>query len=491
MANDTSPPRTVCSAPVGIQVHSSQLQFTRDGRGLVIAEPDGVTLYALRGDSRRRISIPGVHAVAAFAEQVWVVVRRGALIRLAGDGRQLDEHAIPADPEGVLIPTMIGGPAAHWIARESVMLVDDLGTLAIIPTEVDSAIPTAGRRFAKYAGARLTLPAGRLATLEHGARITGGSVVFDGTSIALLTEHARGRDIVVLTLASGRILGTMPLPPGMVRIAARRGVAVVHDAPRRLAVIDLRFARHVGAILTDDDVTDVAIDPDGSLLAIRLGSGELELAHLGERIGLAAHPSAFLRDPSHHDVNASKPERVDSRVAETPPEVEPSEARPEALACSTPLSEPRLANAQPAAPRAAEPPAAEPLPAEPPSPDILTSAVRPSAGHASTIADAFDPRVMRTQLSREAALVELDREIRSVCLWALCAIACAWDTQRLGYGDEGHHPYEHEVAALVGMNAGFAPDHLAAAQERTLGARGCAGRGSTASRLVDADRGAG
>jgi hypothetical protein len=79
--------------------------------------------------------------------------------------------------------------------------------------------------------------------------------------------------------------------------------------------------------------------------------------------------------------------------------------------------------------------------------------------------DALEPRPIRTRLPRTAALVELDRELRSVTLWALCAIASAWDTRRLGYGNEGHHPYEHEVAALVGMNAGFAKDHLAAARD--------------------------
>lgn len=64
---------------------------------------------------------------------------------------------------------------------------------------------------------------------------------------------------------------------------------------------------------------------------------------------------------------------------------------------------------------------------------------------------------------RAAALIEIDREIRSVMLWALRAISSAWDTRRLGYGNESPHPYEHEVAALVGCNAGFAPDYVAAA----------------------------
>jgi hypothetical protein len=287
-------------------VQSGQLQFTRDGRTLVVAEPDAVTLVELRGDARRRIAIPGVQAVAAFADQVWVATRTGALIRLTGDGRPLDEHALPIDADGLLIPTTIGGPAALWTGGEPVMLVDDLGTLATIPSHGDTAIPIAGRRFARYAGPRLTLPAGTAVTLASGAQIAGGSVVFEGTSLALVAEHPRGRDIIVLALASGRILQTLALPPGTVRIAARRGLAVVHDAARRLAIIDLRFARHLGAVVTDDDVTDVAIDPDGGLLAVRLAGGDLELAPIGERMGAAARQSASLRDASDRDGDASK-----------------------------------------------------------------------------------------------------------------------------------------------------------------------------------------
>src|SRR5262245_50606436 len=128
-------------------VHSSQLQFTRDGRTLAVAEPDAVTLVELRGDVRRRIAISGVQSIAAFADQIWVAARTGAMLRLAGEGRQLGEHALPADPDAVLIPTTIGPPAALWTARESVMLADDLGSLATFPAHADAAIPIAGRRF--------------------------------------------------------------------------------------------------------------------------------------------------------------------------------------------------------------------------------------------------------------------------------------------------------------------------------------------------------
>jgi hypothetical protein len=222
----------------------------------------------------------------------------------------------------------------------------------------------------------LTLPTGRSTTLASGLRITGGSVVFEGTSIALIAEHARGRDLVVLALASGCPLQTVGLPPGTVRIAARRGLAVVHDAARRLAVLDLRSARPLGAVMAGGDVTDVAVDPDGSLLAIRLASGDLQSAPIDERMGAATRLSTSLRGAGDRDVHAPEPVPADAAVLER------------------------------------------------------SSAVRPP-----------EPRV--------AALVKLDREIRSITLWALRAMLKPCDPHRLRHDHEGPHPHEHEIAALA------------------------------------------
>src|ERR1041385_4044395 len=51
-----------------VAVHSSRLQFTRDGGTLVVADPDGVALLDAGGDGQRRLAVAGVHAVAAFAD---------------------------------------------------------------------------------------------------------------------------------------------------------------------------------------------------------------------------------------------------------------------------------------------------------------------------------------------------------------------------------------------------------------------------------------
>jgi hypothetical protein len=85
-----------------VPVQSSQLQFTRDGGMLVVADPEGVALLDAGGDGQRRVAVVGVHAVAAFADQVWVTTRAGQLIRIGLDGRRLDEHALPHDQRRTL-----------------------------------------------------------------------------------------------------------------------------------------------------------------------------------------------------------------------------------------------------------------------------------------------------------------------------------------------------------------------------------------------------
>ena len=413
-------------------VHSSQLQFTPDGRTLVVAERDGVSFVEVHGHGRRRIAISEVQAIAAFADQLWVATRTGALHRLDADGRQFDEHPLPIDPTGALIPTTMGGPSALWTGRESVMMADDLGRFSSVPVNVDTAIPIVGRRLVHYAGPRLTLPAGTPVTLASGAQVAGGCVILDGTSLAVVAEQPHGRSVVVLVLASGSALRTVAVPAGTIRIAARRGLAVVQDAARRLVLVDLRFGRQLGVVVADDDVTDVAIDPDGQLLALRVSSGELELAPIGDRRGPITRLSVAC-------------------AAETPT-AEPAEDE---------LIEHDLALAADPAPaalvRAAAPPAPTEPRAEPP--------VERSAAVAELIrVDALEPRRERARLARREVHAELDREIRLVLLGAVRAIARAWDTRRLGYGNEGPHPYEHEVAAIAGQSTGHAGDRLAKAQ---------------------------
>ncbi len=447
------------SARLGL--HSSQLQFTREGRALALGLGDAVALVDAQGAERWRVEVAEVQAIAAFADQLWAATRGGTLLRFARDGRLLGEHALLADPHAALVPTSIGGPAALWTAREPAMLVGDLGGLTTLHDSIESAIPISGRRFVRFAGSRLTLAAGRVVTLPGGARILDGAVVFEGASLALLTERSHGRELVIVALASGVPLQTVALAPGPVRIAARRGLAVVRDAERRLVLVDLRQARHLGAVVTDDEVADFAVDPDGRQLAIRSRNGGLELVALGERLG-SLQVAAVASVASGAALAAAS--GVVTRELTDPPSQEgalassPRLAPAEALTATVPV---RIPDPVPVHVTVA---VTAPWPAPGSSPAASASSASSPPPLPLVDVSALEPRAVRPHLPRAAALAELDRELRSVMLWTLLAISRAWDTRRLGYGNEGHHPYEHEVAALVGRNAGFAPDYIEAAQ---------------------------
>src|SRR5204863_10214417 len=173
--------------------------------------------------------------------------------------------------------------------------------------------------------------------------------------------------------------------------------AAVHAAPRRLALFDLRFARHLGSVVTDDDVSDVTIDPDGERLAIRLTSGELELAPIGART-TATRLSIYLEDGDDRDLQADSPDAGDP-------------------AMRTPPSPPAVVTAWPS----------------PPTPSGRGALlVTPSRELPPAVVDALEPPPHPARLARAHALVELDREVPPATLPGLRAISRARATRPPG-----------------------------------------------------------
>lgn len=387
------------------------LQFTRDGRTLIVGEVDALTIIDLYRDARRRIEIGApIRSIAAFADQLWIATEDLALFRMTIDGRIVGEHELPHDPDARLIASTIGPAAALWTARTPSLVVDDLGTLAFLDVDVDAITPVSGRRYVRATGSRMTLPSGATCTIASGERISSAHVLFDGTLVVAITEHAQA---VLVSLSSGRTQQVLDLRDEPIAIAARRGIAVVRQLPKQLALVDLRFGRSLGTIVVDDGIAGVAIAPDGDLLAIHHVDGTLELAPIGN--GRVTAPTVSEVIPLDERTPSSAIEVVE---LDTPQQDQVVESQP--------------------------------TPSRAPWPRVIV--------------DCLDPLPPRIRVMRIDALDELDREIRSVMLWTLGAIATAWDSRRLGYGNEGKHPYEHEVAALVGMNEGFAADYVEAAR---------------------------
>jgi ATP-dependent 26S proteasome regulatory subunit len=344
----------------------------------------------------------GVSQVAAFSDQVWTVGDEG-LERWALDGRSLGAPVRLEGP-GVLEPSFAGVAAARWSGEPVRMWLDDLGTFREVDV-VEDARQFAGRRqlAVSHGEARLGTVAWKL---PSGSQLVAAAALFDGAALGMIVARGGVREAWSAAV-SGAVQQRIAIPAGALRLAARRGVLVVHTGPRSLEVIDLRFGTLIGRVIHDADITDVALDHDGGLLAIT--SGE-ECATITVQEALRAAP-----------VVVSVTDQVEDA---------PSPARP--------ITE--------AAPSRTE--------------------LRASAREAlpSVVLTALSPRTRVAAVSRDDATAQLDRELALIGAWVLVAIAEGWDTRRLGYANESVHPYEHEVAAILGLNRGFAPDHLAGAR---------------------------
>jgi hypothetical protein len=70
-------------------------------------------------------------------------------------------------------------------------------------------VPVAGRRYIRASGSRITSPTDAVAPLPSGGRITAGMVLFDGTTLAAVTEHGGRHEVVLIAIASGPVQHTV------------------------------------------------------------------------------------------------------------------------------------------------------------------------------------------------------------------------------------------------------------------------------------------
>ena len=119
------------------------------------------------------------------------------------------------------------------------------------------------------------------------------------------------RELAIIGLANGRLQLRYPLVGRRVRIATRAPIAAVQLDPRRVLAIDLRSGRVVGEHVLDFDVADLAVDPDGSRLALRGTTTRLDI--VDARAARAA------------ELESAAPPR--NELEAPPPSLEPSPAR--------------------------------------------------------------------------------------------------------------------------------------------------------------------
>ena len=423
---------------------SPTFSFTRDGRRLLAADRDAVSVIDARSSAVARIAVEGTRALAGFVDQIWVVHGTGAtLSRFGLMGVAVGPATSVATDDAMLVAAPVGGPAAVWTARPALVIRDEQGVIHVERASAgEHTIPLTARRWITITGHSVVTPSGLSCELPVGARVLAAAIVLDHTAIALLVERAGTRELVTIGLSNARLSLRTPIAPGTVRIAARAGLAGIVVQPRRVGVVDIRSGRLVGEVSSPFDIAELALDPDGTRLALRDATTTIELLDL--KSALAAHASFAARSVGQDD--APDPGVTQPIAGQTPPD--PGVTQP--IAGQTH-----------------------------PDPGVT----QPIAGQRSPgFERPFDLRALApieitSQVDREVALTAIDQETRTVALWTLRAIAEAWDSRRIGYGNESRHPFEHEVAALLGMNRGFAGEHVEAANEHLVAHARTAERG--------------
>jgi hypothetical protein len=384
-----------------------ELRFDRTGRYLLVVEAAELAVVDVIDGGVVRIA-ETARAACMAGDQIWVANRNDQLVRYDLGGRAVAEPvALAFGTAAHLEPAPCGSPSA---LAGALSLLDDFGSLVRIEIGDDLAIPLTGRRRLTVRAARVTLPSGTSLALAPGSTVTGGVVMQDGKTFVLAVAQGGGLQLVLGSLASSQVIQRCGVAATSVHVATRRAIAIAQIAPRTLSCIELRSARQLGVIELAHDVTDFAIDPDGARVVVRSERGDLEVHDIAEHLARVVVP----------DAAAVAPDPIESQ-----PVVEPVSDR---------------------------------------APTSIPVAIEPQVTpRMIPVLHALEPRVRPPALDRTHARRALDSELRGISLLALRAIASAWNTRSLGYGNEGRHPYELEVSALVGLGGGFAVDHVAAA----------------------------
>ncbi|HUJ58787.1 MAG TPA: hypothetical protein VLX92_09850, partial [Kofleriaceae bacterium] len=421
------------------------LSFDRAGRHLVVVEPDAVSVVEVTRAHTRRLDQRDTRSVAAFDDQIWLVTHDDQLVRLDHHGRQLGTPGqLPFAAPGILVPAPCGAAAALWSSTPAISIVDDFGQLAIAELpDADVILPLTGRRHVVARGARLTLPSGIVAQLAPGSLVLGGAVMADGKAVTLLVAHAGSRQLVIVALGTGQIVQRCALPAAAIRLATRRRVVIALVDPRVLWAFDLHGGRELGTIQLDRDVQDLAIDPDGARVALRAEDGTVELHLLAELVGNKPVPDVRAADAGEPDVR--DPDVRGSDAACTAAVEASVEAAVEAVMPASPAESVRHPDGREADGREAD---------------------GGRMAFSCPTLYALEPKQPAPVVAQADALAQLEHELKSVALWTLRAIAGAWDSRRVGYGNEGQHPFELEVAAILGFNRGHATDYVEAARDR-------------------------
>jgi hypothetical protein len=350
----------------------------------------------------------GLVSALAFDDQIWLLRESGRLVvgRIDSDGVEFGEP-IPLPEIGSLsalrrAPT--GAPSAILVGERTVEVRQDCERLVAheLSGRPELIAPLGPRRWLAWSrdGVFSCRPDGKTRLCDSPGPGRDLAAFFGGNAAALLSEET----LWVIDTRSGAL--QQRIHAGDVRamrVAHRRGWAILHRGDNSLCVIDLRYGRLLAVLPREREVLELEVDADAQVLALQ-----------EEDLTTSCHDLAEL-------------------MAAPPPE--PAVVMVDA----------------PAPPRPILPP--------PPPPAIDVAAL------AAAELKALGPRPAFSTWSEERVEADLGRALDLVAAWCKRALAVAWDSGRIAFA-AGGLPFEDEAAALFDGGRGRAEAQRLEAERR-------------------------
>jgi len=421
------------------------LRFFGARGDLLAAESPGLVVYDSFGRERLRAEVEGLLDIAPVGDELWVLTP-GKLVRLSAlDGREVAVEPLEyLDPSGRFLISSASPQLPVWHTVQPMLLRAKPARIEVPGPGGELCFPIADGRWLIWQSGQLRLwrtigEAWRKPVGDPGSRAVDAQLVLDGRLFVLVQRRAIDDTgevrLSVVGVSDGAQTTQLRIPAvAQIAFAARRGIAVARTQDR-LSLIDLRFGRWIRDLVLPAGVTEIAVDEGLQRIALASEDG-LELV------------------------------RPDSLAAPPPPPDEESETNGTAVATS-PAEEPgaSIEVVAEAGPRSVES-------------EVATDAAAEPAAATSTI-DEDDPidtsplvRLVPVSVTTTATAAEikqaLDLRLQWVGARTAVGIAEAWDNGRISRPDPTRPPFAYEVAGLLGLATGLAPDDVTGANNMLL-----------------------
>jgi hypothetical protein len=412
------------------------LRFFGPRGDLLAAESPGLVVYDSFGRERVRTEIEGFLDIATVGDELWAITGT-ALVRVSAlDGRELGSEPLEyLDPAGHILMSSTAPQLPVWHCSRPALLRAKPARTEVPGPGGELIIPIVDGRWLLWQNGQLRLwrsigEAWRKPIGDPGSRAVDAQLVLEGRLFVLAQRRALDEAgelrLSVVSVSDGAQSSQLRIPAvSQLAFAARRGLAITRSGDR-LSVIDLRFGRWIRDLTLPAGITDIAVDESLQRIALATADG-LELV------------------------------RPDSLVA---PTGDADRATAEGSGNGRALD-----NGHPAPPPVEV--VTEPVPANDEVPLPPPELVAPSEADAP-FSDAPLVRLVPVSVMTTASPAEIKKAIDLRLRWVgarvAVAVAEAWDNGRISRPDNTRPPFAYEVAGLLGISSGLAPDDVIGAR---------------------------